>query len=75
MFIETEDGRTIGISLKKDGQVRILSGGWKTQQEKLKENMLANDTNGELTKKKFRKKDGTLTTDKNDPDIEKDKNG
>jgi len=75
MFVETNDGTRIGVSLKKDGQVRILSGGWDKQQRKLTEGMLANDKSGELKKKKFRKKDGTLTTDKNDPDIEVDASG
>ena len=75
MFIETNDGKNLGVSLKKDGQVRILSGGWDKQQRKLVDDMIKNDQNGELSKKKFRKKDGTLTTDENDPDIEKDENG
>jgi len=72
MFVETNEGKRIGVSLKKDGQVRILSGGWDKQQKELKEDLIKNDKNGELSKKKFRKKDGTLTTDENDPDIERE---
>jgi len=35
MFVRTKDGRNIGISLKKDGNVFLNNGGWSKQSKKL----------------------------------------
>ena len=47
MFIQTKDGKTIGISLKQDGRVFINNGGWAKQitliSKRLKENGLSDD--------------------------------
>ena len=35
MFVRTKDGKNIGLSLKKTGQVFLNNGGWAKQSEKL----------------------------------------
>ena len=39
MFVRTKDGRNIGISLKKDGNVFLNNGGWAKQSKKLVESL------------------------------------
>ena len=54
MFVQTKDGKKIGISLKQDGKVFLNSGGWDKQigviSKKLKENGLSDQEIEEFNK-------------------------
>lgn len=39
MFVQTKDGKNIGLSLKKDGKVFLNNGGWAKQSELLLQNL------------------------------------
>jgi len=39
MFVRTKDGKNVGISLKKDGNVFLNNGGWSKQSKKLVESL------------------------------------